>query len=59
MVGSSPGWNMQILLNSSLGSIDKTCGMSAVQTTVELCLTNMVLLGSGGPEIEIASVIKY
>lgn len=49
LIGLSPGWNMQMLLNSSLGSMDKTCGMSAVHTTVELWRTKIVLLGSGGP----------
>jgi hypothetical protein len=40
---------MHRLSYSSRGSIVIECAIPAVQTTVELCRTKIVLLGSGGP----------
>ena len=40
---------MHRLSYSSRGSIVIECATPAVQTTVELCRTKMVLFGSGGP----------
>jgi len=42
---------MHRLSYSSRGSIVIECAIPAVQTTVELCRTKIVLLGSGGPMV--------